>query len=248
VLAGVKVVDVDSHVWEPADLWTSRLPAKMGDVVPHIETDQATGKPIWVAGGDKISGGVGVLDESARFDRETWDGRNDPAARLRWMDRHGVYAQVLFPNMVGFYANRLMRIDAEVRLDVYRTYNDYQAEFASYAPQRLIPLANLPFWDVDACVVELERCVRLGHKGINFGWRFEEFGMPPLRSDHWGPLFKAVEEAGLSMNIHVGFNGDPDEDPTDFSAAVAGLNRPALCAKLAFGMAECLSELIMGGV
>jgi hypothetical protein len=50
------------------------------------------------------------------------------------------------------------------------------------------------------------------------------------------------------MNIHVGFNGDPDEDPTQFSADVAALNRPAMCARLAFGMAECLSQLIMGGV
>jgi predicted TIM-barrel fold metal-dependent hydrolase len=248
VLAGVKVIDTDSHVWEPADLWTSRLPASMRDVVPHVETDGATGKPIWVAGGDKLSGGVGVLDENPRFDRETWDGRNDPAARLRWMDRHGLYAQVLFPNMVGFYANRLMCIDADVRLKVYQTYNDYQAEFASYAPDRLIPLANLPFWDVDASVNELERCIDLGHKGVNFGWRFEELGMPALRSDHWAPLFRAVEESELAMNIHVGFNGDPEEDPTDFSAGVAGLNRPAMCASLAFGMAECLSELIMGGV
>lgn len=248
VLAGIKVVDVDSHLWEPADLWTSRMPAKLHDVIPHVETDPSTGKPMWIAGRDRICGGVGVLEENPRWDRETWDGRNDATARLRWMDRHGVYAQVLFPNMLGFYANRLMRIDADLRLEVYKTYNDYQAEFVSYAPERLVPLANLPFWDVDASVKEFERCVALGYKGVNFGWRFEEFGMPALRADYWAPLFEAVAESGLSINIHVGFNGDPDEDPTDFNAQVAGINRPAMVAKLSFGMAECLSELIMGGV
>ena len=30
------VIDVDSHLTEPADLWTSRAPAKYADRVPHV--------------------------------------------------------------------------------------------------------------------------------------------------------------------------------------------------------------------
>ncbi len=31
------VIDVDTHVTEPADLWTSRLPRKWHDRAPRIE-------------------------------------------------------------------------------------------------------------------------------------------------------------------------------------------------------------------
>jgi hypothetical protein len=30
------IVDVDAHVVEPADVWTSRLPAKYREVGPHV--------------------------------------------------------------------------------------------------------------------------------------------------------------------------------------------------------------------
>ena len=30
------IVDLDAHVVEPADLWTSRLPARYRDIGPHI--------------------------------------------------------------------------------------------------------------------------------------------------------------------------------------------------------------------
>ena len=30
------VADADSHIIEPADLWTSRISAKWGDLVPHV--------------------------------------------------------------------------------------------------------------------------------------------------------------------------------------------------------------------
>ncbi|MDZ7726771.1 MAG: hypothetical protein U5Q44_00480 [Dehalococcoidia bacterium] len=37
VVERIKVIDADSHVSEPADLWTSRVStAKWGDLVPHV--------------------------------------------------------------------------------------------------------------------------------------------------------------------------------------------------------------------
>ena len=32
-LAGIRLVDVDSHIGEPGDIWTKRLPAKWADLV-----------------------------------------------------------------------------------------------------------------------------------------------------------------------------------------------------------------------
>jgi hypothetical protein len=43
-----KVIDADSHVSEPGDVWTSRVASKWGNAVPHIRN--LNGKDIWFIG------------------------------------------------------------------------------------------------------------------------------------------------------------------------------------------------------
>ena len=31
------IIDVDSHISEPGDLWTSRVSNRWGDLVPHVK-------------------------------------------------------------------------------------------------------------------------------------------------------------------------------------------------------------------
>jgi len=47
------VVDVDTHLTEPPDLWTSRVSSKWGDAVPHVENMRGT--DIWVAAGNFLN-------------------------------------------------------------------------------------------------------------------------------------------------------------------------------------------------
>ena len=50
----IKVIDVATHITEPADVWTSRLSKKWGtDRVPHVEEDPEDGKWYWMLGGQK---------------------------------------------------------------------------------------------------------------------------------------------------------------------------------------------------
>ena len=49
-----QVIDVDSHISEPADLWTSRVSKKWGDAVPHIVNEPRSGKDIWKVGGAMV--------------------------------------------------------------------------------------------------------------------------------------------------------------------------------------------------
>ncbi len=37
-MSGYTIIDVDTHVTETPDLWTSRAPARMRDRVPHVVT------------------------------------------------------------------------------------------------------------------------------------------------------------------------------------------------------------------
>src|SRR5262245_36271334 len=44
------VIDVDTHISEPGDLWTSRLPGRFRDRAPHIVRDPKSGVETWRIG------------------------------------------------------------------------------------------------------------------------------------------------------------------------------------------------------
>ena len=52
VFGGRKVIDVDTHLVEPHDLWTKRAPAKFKERVPQVKV--VDGVRSWVIDGDKI--------------------------------------------------------------------------------------------------------------------------------------------------------------------------------------------------
>ena len=47
------VIDVDAHLTEPADVWTSRVPARFLDHVPQMHRN-ADGKDVWLLDGDAL--------------------------------------------------------------------------------------------------------------------------------------------------------------------------------------------------
>ena len=51
---------------------------------------------------------------------------------------------------------------------------------------------------------EIERCAADGHKGVMFANTPEKAGLPTLRDPHWDPIFRTAEDAGLSINFHIG--------------------------------------------
>ncbi len=222
------VVDVDSHITEPPDLWTSRIGRKWADRAPFVAFDERRGIERWHIGGRPLIGVANwacagwrahppsfppTLDEA---DPGSWH----PRARLERMDEYGVFAQVLYPNLLGFYGPVIMALgDPELQLDIVRAYNDFLADFASEDRRRLVPIMALPFWDQDACLGEVRRAAALGHKGILFSSAPEKFGLPRLRDESWDPLLSLAEELELSINFHVGFMNFSESDLKGIMAA-----------------------------
>src|SRR6516164_4681479 len=50
---GVRVIDADTHLTEPHDLWTSRAPRGFEDRVPHVV--DVDGEPTWTVDGVALS-------------------------------------------------------------------------------------------------------------------------------------------------------------------------------------------------
>lgn len=209
------VIDVDSHITEPPDLWTSRVPAKWRDQVPHVHrTDD--GRDIWLLN-DRQVGVVGMTAVAGwpepfpsgppTFD-EVHPGSYDADARLRYLDEAGIWAQVIYPNVAGFGSQRFIGLtDEDLKLACVRAYNDFQRDWAAADPDRLITIVATPFWDIDLMVAEIERGAEAGHRGILFTAEPQRFGLPFLGDRHWDPLWQVATDTGLPIHFHIG-SGD----------------------------------------
>ena len=244
---------------EPPNLWTSRLSAaKWGDDIPHVVWDQKLSRDRWLIGGRKLTSvpnwAVAGWPEFPPShppriedaDPAAWD----PKARLAMMDEYGIYASVIFPNLLAFVLWAFMSIpDPELRIACVQAYNDYQVDYADVAPDRFVALAVLPIWDVEASVRELARAHDMGHRGILFIGKPHKLGLPRLDDEHWAPLLKAAEERQLSVNFHTAFQEMTEED---FRAQLGRtISRPDYVRTSALGMiglAETFADVLLTDV
>jgi predicted TIM-barrel fold metal-dependent hydrolase len=263
----IRVIDADTHVSEPEDLWTSRVSSKWGDLVPHVVPDPNGGPIEYWAIGDvflaptavaAMAGFDGILPDHPATLREAVPAAYDPHARLAHMDAEGIYAQVLYPNVAGFGSGRFLRLgEPELMLECVRAYNDFLTDWCSPDPERLVGVMALPFWDVAACVAEIQRSARQGLKAILFGGQPQSFGQPHLADPHWDPLWAAAQDAELSINFHIGASAEGAAviDPGAGFGLIGGYEgfgaRTGIAkASVMFFLenSQCLGDVIFGGV
>jgi predicted TIM-barrel fold metal-dependent hydrolase len=250
------VADVDSHIIEPADLWTSRVPAKWGDLVPHVRFHERRQEDIWYIGGRKLYG-VGAFAQAGwpQFPpshpkrlADAIPAAVDPRQRLAYLDQMGIYYQVMYCNILGFHSHVFLNeMPRELATDCVRAYNDWLTEFCAADSRRLIPMMMLPFWDIDQSVAEMKRAHAMGHKGVLFAARYDKVGLPRLVDDHWEPLLGQAQEMGLSMNFHVGFLSSPEElkGAVDQSKKLDFTKESSLTL---LGNAQNIAEVVLSGV
>jgi predicted TIM-barrel fold metal-dependent hydrolase len=95
-------------------------------------------------------------------------------------------------------------------------------EWCGSAPGRLIPATLIPFWDVQASVRELQRCVAKGSRGVIFTenpakLKFKGVNLPSIHSadGHWDPLWAAVQEAAVPICMHYGSSSEMSKTALD---------------------------------
>lgn len=263
----VQVIDSDTHVSEPADLWTSRLPGKYRDVAPRVERHPDDGTLRWLLPGIGVwLSGVGYYARSLWDEQDSGQGRDasypmsyeemDPGtwrsdARLKQMDAYGIYAQVLYPNLIAFETMHFLNHDdPEFALACTRAYNDFLTDFAAADPNRLLPITMIPFWDLDAAVAEIRRGKEAGHRGILVGNRYENIGLPGFTEPYWDPMYAVAEELGMSINFHIAFTLDRSGQNTAAQAAVRNNPREhtRLASMTALGNAEPIGRVLTSGL
>jgi predicted TIM-barrel fold metal-dependent hydrolase len=215
---GMPIVDVDTHYTEPYDLWVSRAPSNIRSRVPQVHVHEGVDfwfineKPMGRAGAASVIGHQGKKLYGTEFFsltiRDVDPACNEVGPRLAAMDEMGVDAQIVYGNLLGFGGQRAFGVDPELRLVSTQIYNDAMADLQSASGGRMYPMALLPWWDMDQCLIELERCHKLGLRGVNTNSDPQGHGLPDLATDHWDPLWEMCAGLDMPVNFHIGASDD----------------------------------------
>lgn len=208
-----QIVSVDDHLIEHPRVWQDRLPARFHENGPRIV--EIEGRHLWSYDG-QILPTIG-LNAVAGKPPEEWGmdpvryedmipGCYDPVARIADMDLDGVQAALCFPSFPGFGGSTFFRgQDKELALLCVKAWNDfYIDEWCATAPERYIPLAILPVWDIDETVAEAERIAAKGARTVSFPDSPVPMGLPSFHSDHWDGLWQICSDARMPVSLHFG--------------------------------------------
>jgi predicted TIM-barrel fold metal-dependent hydrolase len=208
-----QIVSVDDHLVEHPRVWQDRLPARLREQAPQIK--DVDGMHLWHYDGN-VFPTIG-LNAVAGKPRDKWGldpvryedmipGCYDPAARVKDMDLDGVQAALCFPSFPGFGGGTFFRAqDKDLALLCVRAWNDFHVdEWCATAPDRFIPMAILPVWDIDLAVAEARRAIANGARTISFPDSPVPLGLPSFHSDHWDPLWQVCSDTETPVSLHFG--------------------------------------------
>jgi predicted TIM-barrel fold metal-dependent hydrolase len=232
-------ISVDDHLIEPARLWQERVPEGARERAPRIVRDGDS--EFWVYEDRQIvTTGLNAVAGKSReeFSPEpiTYDdmreGCYEPAARVADMDQGNVLSSLLFPSFPRYCGQVFHEAtDKDLALLCVRAWNDFVLEeFAGDFPGRFIPMMIIPLWDPPAAAAEIERTAALGAKSVAFSENPTKLGLPSIHTDYWDPVFRAADEAGFVLSMHVGSSSNlirtSDDMPTlAFMAYSAAANQ-----------------------
>ncbi len=198
----------DSHFIEPADLWRSRLPKRLAELVPRIQKD-ADGRweTIYVDGQVFRRRLPSPAQQEFIAAMVSAAGSHDVSKRLADLDNEGIWSELVFPSL-GMWSSSFRT--PELLREAMRASNDWAKEtLMDYSP-RLIPTAQVSTLDIDDAVGELKRCGAMGFKAV-----FLPVAPHPAQRDYhheaWEPLWATAEDLGMVIAFHIG------TEPIDFA-------------------------------
>lgn len=209
-MAEYKIFSADSHVSEPGELWVQRIDKEFQFRAPRLERRERNGKlqDLWIYEGfPPHPVGVGLGAAARHGENFRAEGRGyadalpggwDPAARLEDQDADGVEGEILHTTL----AFRLFWTrDPKLQRAIFRTYNDWLAEFCSYSPHRLVGVPLISLYDVEDGVAELRRSQQMGLRGAMI-WLSPPAPCSPYTSTLYDPFWAAAQEMDMPIVLH----------------------------------------------
>jgi uncharacterized protein len=181
VRGGLRILDADAHVVEPAGVF-GPVPSSMHAM------DLPPTTPFVTCGdfdkvGDQLEHGF------------------DPPSYLRAMDAEGIDAVVLYPSM-GLFVPFQPELDAATSAAACRAYNEWIAGYCEAAPSRLAAVGIVPMADPGMAAAEATHAAELGLVGTLV--RPNHLYGRNLGDAAYDALYAVLADAGLVLAVHEG--------------------------------------------
>lgn len=249
------LIDTDSHVIEPDDLWEKYLDPKFREYAPvshcGYRTDEngAFGFYNDVAIGDcqMPIGAYGRLSVAENLGEryDDYAAAGFPASSyIEAMDKTGIDYMVLYPT-VGLYTNQAPHTRPDVAAAYRRAYNNWLADFCSEDPAgRLIGAGALDLRDPEAAAKEAIRSVKeLGFKAVMINPT--PVGPYPLYAPEMDRLWATIADLNVPVGVHCGALNATDTFLYDY---YPGLMYAQGISAFAIGNMAACASFICGGV
>ena len=212
------MISCDDHIMEPPNLWTSRLPAELHDRAPHVVHENGVD---WWLVEDRRAPMLGLLAAMGN-PREQWTpdpttyakmrkSCYDPVARIADMDEAGIIMSLCFGSITGFCGQMFLNMkDKELALKCLRAWNDWLVnEWIATDPSRFIACIQVPLWDVQLAVAEVEFWKDKGIRALAFPENLGQLELPTLndREGYWNPLWEVCDRERIVVCMHQGTGG-----------------------------------------
>lgn len=202
------VISSDSHVFEPPDLWTTRIDSEFKERAPHMR--HVDGLDRLFVEGDQFLAGIGLISGAGmRFENpediqhegrfeDVHVGGYEPGEHIRDMKTDGVSAEILYPSQGLFY----FRVqDSALLSAIFRAYNDWLVDFCSTHPKQLKGIAMINLDDVEDGMRELERTAKMGMPGA----MISEYPPEERRYDlpEYEPFWALAQDLNMPLSLHT---------------------------------------------
>ena len=199
MLHGYKIIDADSHVIEPPQMWSKYLPPEFKHFAPSAEM-KIQGEDI----AEKISAQVRSAGNQQMMEAHphAYFHRYNPESHVQAMEMMGVDISFIYPTY-GLWLFAIDSMHAEVMGAFTHAYNTWlYEEFCSYAPDKLKGVGAINLHAPEQMVSEL-------HRIADYGWKSVFLRPNPVKgrilSDPaYEPFWTNCEELDIAVGIHEG--------------------------------------------
>ena len=180
--------------------------------MPHVE-ERADGTYSIVEGRKPRRLDIAKTRESEEdmvreFRDDEYGGRDIPR-RLADQEKDGISGEIIYPNeSLGLSKSS----DIDYQMAVASAYNDWAIEHFGPYPERFAPVALVPVLDIPRAVKEVNRVAKLGYRAVKIPIVTKS---KPYNHPDYEPLWDAVEDASLVLNLHA-FSNSEDTYPEDW--------------------------------
>jgi predicted TIM-barrel fold metal-dependent hydrolase len=211
---GFRIFDSDTHVGPSMNILDRYLAeaekARLADWEQWKDINARTGRITYTKGGRRYQRRLGsaIAEEAPAGYMAAFTGANrarpsprvddDPAERIRDMDREGVEVNLTLPS--GWFGTWTAGDDVALEAAMYRAYHRWMADYCGAFPERLGGIVLVSARDIEGSLAELRRWA-----GARWAWAVMAYAPAGMPLDHpdLEPIWAAAAEHDFAVVLHT---------------------------------------------